>query len=88
MGEFGLNSKFDDKAQAIKTLQAHLKSLRLLKRKPLLIIDDAQKLPLEALEEVRLLSDLENSVRMLIQIILVGRPELEAKLGPHGNTAT
>jgi general secretion pathway protein A len=81
MGEFGLNSKFDDKAQAIKTLQAHLKSLRLLKRKPLLIIDDAQKLPLEALEEVRLLSDLENSVRMLIQIILVGRPELEAKLG-------
>lgn len=81
MEEFGLNSKFDSKAQAIKTLQAHLKSLRLLKRKPLLIIDDAQNLSLEAFEEVRLLSNLQNSVRMLIQIILVGRPELEAKLG-------
>ena len=81
MNEFGLNSKFDGEAQAVKTLQAHLKSLRLLKRKPLLIIDDAQKLPLEALEGVRLLSNLQNSVRMLIQIILVGRPELEAKLG-------
>ena len=81
MEEFGLNSSFDSKDQAIKTLQAHLKSLRLLKRKPLLIIDDAQNLPLEALEEVRLLSDLENSVRMLFQIILVGRPELEEKLG-------
>jgi general secretion pathway protein A len=81
MEEFGLNSKFDSKAQAIETLQAHLKSLRLLKRKPLLIIDDAQNLSLEAFEEVRLLSNLDNSVRMLIQIILVGRPELEAKLG-------
>ena len=81
MQEFGLDSSFENKAQAIKTLQAHLKSLRMLKRKPLLIIDDAQNLSLEALEEIRLLSNLQNSVRMLIQIILVGQLELEAKLG-------
>jgi type II secretory pathway predicted ATPase ExeA len=81
MQEFGLDSSFENKAQAVKTLQAHLKSLRMLKRKPLLIIDDAQNLSLEALEEIRLLSNLQNSVRMLIQIILVGQLELEAKLG-------
>jgi type II secretory pathway predicted ATPase ExeA len=81
MKEFGLDSAFENKAQAVKILQAHLKSLRMLKRRPLLIIDDAQNLSLEALEGVRLLSNLQNSVRMLIQIILVGQPELEAKLG-------
>ena len=81
MQEFGLDSSFENKAHAVKILKAHLKSLRMLKRKPLLIIDDAQNLSLEALEEVRLLSNLQNSVRMLIQIILVGQPKLEAKLG-------
>ncbi len=81
MEEYGLDSRFENKIRAIKTLQSHLRGLRSLKRKPLLIIDDAQNLSLEALEEVRLLSNLQNSVRMLVQIILVGQPELEKKLG-------
>jgi general secretion pathway protein A len=80
MEEFELNSHFDNKIRAIKTLQSYLQSLRELNRRPLLIIDDAQNLSIEALEELRLISNFQNDIHMLIQIILVGQLELDAKL--------
>jgi general secretion pathway protein A len=49
-------------------------------RRVLLIIDEAQNLPDETLEQVRLLSNLETETSKLIQIVLLGQPELEAKL--------
>jgi len=49
-------------------------------RRVLLIIDEAQNLPAETLEQVRLLSNLETETAKLIQIVLLGQPELEAKL--------
>lgn len=45
-----------------------------------LIIDEAQNLSEEILEELRLLSNLETNTEKLIQIVLVGQPELEEKL--------
>ena len=45
-----------------------------------LIIDEAQNLGKEVLEELRLLSNLETPKSKLLQIVLVGQPELEAKL--------
>ncbi len=45
-----------------------------------IIIDEAQNLPSKVLEELRLLSNLETTKQKLIQILLVGQPELEAKL--------
>ncbi len=45
-----------------------------------IIIDEAQNLPAKVLEELRLLSNLETAKQKLIQILLVGQPELEAKL--------
>ncbi len=45
------------------------------------IIDEAQNLSQEALEMVRLLSNLETETHKLLQIILVGQPELDGKLG-------
>jgi len=45
-----------------------------------LIIDEAQNLGKEALEDVRLLSNLETERSKLLQIVLVGQPELEEKL--------
>ena len=45
-----------------------------------LIIDEAQNLSLEALEQVRLLSNLETEKEKLFQIVLVGQPELREKL--------
>jgi len=45
-----------------------------------IIIDEAQDLSHEALEEVRLLSNFETNTKKLIQIVLVGQPELDTKL--------
>ncbi|MGD0966009.1 MAG: AAA family ATPase [Candidatus Acidiferrales bacterium] len=45
-----------------------------------LIVDEAQNLSLEVLEEIRLLTNLETTTEKLIQIVLAGQPELEDKL--------
>lgn len=50
-------------------------------RRVLLIIDEAQNLSREALEEVRMLSNLQSDTSSLLQIMLVGQPELRRKLG-------
>ncbi len=50
-------------------------------KKVLIIVDEAQNLPVETLEELRLLSNLETEKEKLLQIVLVGQPELEEKLG-------
>jgi general secretion pathway protein A len=49
----------------------------------ILLIDEAQGLSIESLEMVRLISNLETTRNKLLQIILVGQPELEQKLGSH-----
>ena len=49
----------------------------------LLIIDEAQNISLEAMEEIRMLSNLEAEKSHLIQIILIGQPELKSKLQRH-----
>src|SRR2546427_7232428 len=48
-----------------------------------LLVDEAQHMPIETLEHLRMLSNLETSTQKLIQIILVGQPEFEAKLNDH-----
>ncbi|QJT07733.1 ExeA family protein [Oceanidesulfovibrio marinus] len=49
-------------------------------RTVVLVIDDAQAMPVQTLEQLRLLSNLETSKDKLLQIVLVGQPELEQKL--------
>jgi type II secretory pathway predicted ATPase ExeA len=49
-------------------------------RMPVLIVDEAQGLPLHVLEEIRLLLNLETHQEKLLQIVLAGQPELEEKL--------
>jgi hypothetical protein len=49
-------------------------------RVPVLIVDEAQGLPLQVLEEIRMLLNLETPQEKLLQIVLVGQPELEEKL--------
>ncbi|MBF0295732.1 MAG: AAA family ATPase [Magnetococcales bacterium] len=48
-----------------------------------IVIDDAQNLTEESLELVRMISNLEAQAEKLVQILLVGQPELEAKLEAH-----
>jgi general secretion pathway protein A len=56
-------------------LEAHAKG-----RRTVLIIDEAQNLSADVLEEVRLLTNLETSTQKLLQIILIGQPELRTLL--------
>ncbi len=49
-------------------------------RRVVIIVDEAQELPETTLEELRLLSNLETEKEKLLQIILVGQPELRSKL--------
>jgi len=50
----------------------------------LLIIDEAQNLPVETLEELRILSNLETEKEKLIQFVLAGQPELGTKIASEG----
>lgn len=50
------------------------------KKHVVVFIDEAQNMPLETLEEIRLLSNLETNTRKLLQIVLFGQPELDKKL--------
>ncbi|WP_457622118.1 AAA family ATPase [Persephonella sp.] len=49
-------------------------------KKVVIIVDEAQNLPVETLEELRILSNMETDKEKLLQIILLGQPELEEKL--------
>ncbi|MBI1318119.1 MAG: AAA family ATPase [Candidatus Hydrogenedens sp.] len=49
-----------------------------------LVIDEAQNMPVETLENLRVLTNLETTKDKLLQVLLVGQPELEEKLGLHG----
>lgn len=51
-----------------------------LGRQPLILIDEAQAMPIETLEEVRLLLNLETDQHKLVQIVLFGQPELDSIL--------
>ncbi len=48
-----------------------------------LLIDEAQNIPIETLESIRMLSNLETATEKLIQIVLVGQPELDELLNRH-----
>ena len=51
-----------------------------LGRQPLILIDEAQAMPIETLEEIRLLLNLETDQHKLVQIVLFGQPELDSIL--------
>lgn len=74
--EFGIEGEFRTKADYLLKLNRFLID-RLQDDQPaLLIIDEAQNLSPELLEEIRLLSNLETPASKLIQIMLIGQPEL------------
>jgi type II secretory pathway predicted ATPase ExeA len=70
----------DTKERLVKKFRDYLIDLVNKGKKLLLVIDEAQNLPLSSIEEIRLLSNLEMEDRKLFQILLVGQPSLESKL--------
>jgi len=85
-GEFGLAPP-----QPADSVKAHVDALNhfLLDahaqgRQPVLVIDEAQSLSADVLEQLRLLTNLETSERKLLQIVLIGQPELRDMLAQPG----
>jgi general secretion pathway protein A len=78
--EFGIETPCRTKAEYLLSLNRFLIDRLKENRTALLIIDEAQNLSPEMLEEVRLLSNLETPTSKLLQIMLVGQPELDAML--------
>lgn len=74
--DFGLETDGRSKAVMLRDLNEFLIDQYALGKRPVLIIDEAQNLSNDLLEEVRLLSNLETDGGKLLQIILVGQPEL------------
>jgi type II secretory pathway predicted ATPase ExeA/cell division protein FtsN len=68
------------KPQIMVQLEKHLLSVHAQGHRVILLLDEAQNLEPELLEEIRLLSNLESTGHKLVQVFLVGQPELEAKL--------
>lgn len=78
--DFGLDTDGRDKVTMLRDLNAFLIEQFAERRRPVLIIDEAQNLAPEVLEEVRMLSNLETDNAKLLQIILVGQPELRDRI--------
>jgi putative secretion ATPase (PEP-CTERM system associated) len=81
--KFGLDGS-DHKAQLIHNLELFLQRLNREGRRPLLIIDEAQDLSRDALEELRLLTNLQKDNQPLLQIFLVGQEELRQMVLSRG----
>jgi general secretion pathway protein A len=80
MIDFGLDPTGRSKPIMLRDLAQYLVDQRLAGRLILLVIDEAQNLSLAALEELRMLSNLETEKSKLLQIVLVGQPNLRDKL--------
>ncbi|HIJ63187.1 MAG TPA: AAA family ATPase [Rhodospirillaceae bacterium] len=66
-----------DLPQMVERLRGHLLACHRNRSTVVLFIDEAQTMPIETLEGLRLLSNLETATEKLLQIILVGQPELD-----------
>ncbi|QGZ42774.1 MSHA biogenesis protein MshM [Pseudoduganella flava] len=69
-----------DQHQLVKSLTIRLLELAARGKHVVLCVDEAQALPTESLEALRLLTNLETEKRKLLQIVLFGQPELNAHL--------
>ncbi len=78
--DFDIPRKAEDRADSIIALNDWLLAQAEAEINTVIIIDEAQNLSLETMEDLRLLSNLETSSKKLLQILLVGQPELNGKL--------
>ena len=79
--ELGLKlASLDYEFHLLKQFNQHLLDMAAQGKKVVICIDEAQSMPLESLEALRLLSNLETEKRKLLQVVMFGQPELDQKL--------
>ena len=79
-GDFGLNVAGKNKSELLLVLSNYVISRHQKKLTTVLVVDEAHHVSTEVLEEIRLLTNLETTNEKLLQILLVGQPELDEKL--------
>ncbi len=77
---FGIPYKGSSKAELISTLEAYLTLLATQHKRAVLIVDEAQTLSRDAIEELRMLSNFQFGNQALLQSFLIGQPELRDML--------
>jgi general secretion pathway protein A len=85
--EFNMNRKFDSKGAFLIHLKHFLHSAYAADKKVLLVVDEAQRLNHDLLEQIRLLSNIEMNNRKLINIFFVGQTEFNDMLMEEKNKA-
>ena len=75
--KFDINTDGRSKAEILKMLEVFLYDLSTQGRRALLLVDEAQNLPLESIEELRMLSNFQFNGKPLIQSFLLGQEELQ-----------
>jgi type II secretory pathway predicted ATPase ExeA len=80
MADFGISCESSEKSRILLRLNQWLLERYRAGQTAVLIVDEAQNLSPQALEEIRLLTNLETSSEKLLQIVLSGQPELDEKL--------
>ena len=80
LADFGIQCESHQKGQMLLKLNQWLLDRYRASERAVLIVDEAQNLSPQMLEEIRLLTNLETSTEKLLQIVLAGQPELEQKL--------
>ena len=80
LADFGIAKPGESRAQRLFALNNFLIERRRAGQNTVLLIDEAQNLDVPTLEQVRLLSNFESPTEKLLQILLVGQPELKVKL--------
>ena len=81
--ELGVKYDADNTKDLIDKLNSFLLRAKAQRKKVILLIDEAQNLSRNVLEQLRLLSNLETNREKLLQVILVGQPELSEILDSH-----
>lgn len=80
MADFGIPCESKEKSQILLRLYNWLLDRYRAGETAVIIVDEAQNLSEEVLEEIRMMTNLETFTEKLLQIVLVGQPELEQKL--------
>lgn len=81
IGDLGMNpASAENKGTLLLQLYNYLIARQQKNQTTVLIVDEAQNMDVELLEEIRLLTNLETAQQKLIQIVLVGQPELDQKM--------
>ena len=78
--EFGIETRDMGRVELLRKIELLLVEAARAGRDVIILIDEAQNLSPQALEEVRMLSNLESEADKLVQVILLGQPELNEKI--------